>query len=192
MNLDETIATTLEKHTADERVARTWRVSSKAHGGAYWFDVTWIPGSLTLTGDLDSMIVTHYQALRECNAGIEWIAGSDDSYLLGKSSARQDVLDRRATAKYLVDNALSALRSLDLGPWKKLQREWGHWRGEKAKPRELIEFIADDDLLDSRRIFELGMVDDYYGTFVYSDQARWQIAALKKWAELMMATWVPF
>lgn len=95
MSLDATIAETLEKHTAEERSARTWRVSSNAHGGAYWFDVTWIPGSLVLTGDLHTLIITHAVALREFCPGVGWIAESDIDYLLGKSNQRRHTSQTR-------------------------------------------------------------------------------------------------
>ena len=68
---------------------------------ASWFRVTWGPGFLVLTGDIGSMVVTHYSAAIELWDAIHWLHQADCDYLMGKTDRRQE-FDAESTAREIV------------------------------------------------------------------------------------------
>lgn len=95
-----------EEHALYPSDSKTFLFS--ASGGARthrWFNLTWAPGTLTLTGDVGEMTITHYNALAEFEEGIAWAANSDYDYLLGKAGVTPDVLHHERTIDYLLETA---------------------------------------------------------------------------------------
>lgn len=77
---------------------------------AYAFTVTWVPGTVSLSGDLGELSIVHYHALRTFRDGMEWMAGADYDYLMGKASPRDEVFDQEGSVRFVVEMANSYLR----------------------------------------------------------------------------------
>ncbi len=105
----------LQHHHCDDHPSRSWRFAQvTSEGGrlsAYSFLVTWSPGVLTVTGDLEDLIVTHYHAMTTIAKAARWVAAGDFQYLMGKSSAKKEY-DREATAAFIIEMANDEARAV--------------------------------------------------------------------------------
>lgn len=77
---------------------------------AHAFTITWVPGTVSLSGDLGELSIVHYHALRTFREGMEWIASADYDYLMGKASPRDEVFDPEGSVRFVVEMANSYLR----------------------------------------------------------------------------------
>jgi hypothetical protein len=77
---------------------------------AHAFTITWVPGTVSLSGDLGELSIVHYHALRTFRGGMEWMAGADYDYLMGKASPRDEVFDQEGSVRFVVEMANSSLR----------------------------------------------------------------------------------
>ena len=123
---DKRIASWFENHEMTERQSISWHMAARYRAvkfrkeGAqtlaevktladsnYAFSVTWTPGSLAIAGDLGTFNVTHYQAMRTLESTLEWLDGIEFTYLMEKSSAKQE-FSVEATLDYIVKAANEA------------------------------------------------------------------------------------
>lgn len=91
-------------HICKPRQARAFDFRSPVLGSAYAYSLSWTPGSLALAGDLGELTLVHYSALWDLEGGLSWATARDSSYLLSKSGAKK-VLNRDATAEFLIEHA---------------------------------------------------------------------------------------
>lgn len=100
-------------HVVTVQDSKAFRFSRATGGSFYSYILTWMPGTVTITGDLGSLTLSHPQAMAGWRDAMEWLAGSDYDYLMQKASPRDQELDHAGTAKFILDMAdESALRSL--------------------------------------------------------------------------------
>lgn len=77
---------------------------------AYAFNLTWVPGTVSLSGDVGEISIVHYHALRTFREGMDWLANADYDYLMGKASPREEVFDFDQTVRTILEIANSELR----------------------------------------------------------------------------------
>lgn len=77
---------------------------------AYAFNLTWVPGTVSLSGDVGEISIVHYHALSSFREGMEWLAEAEYDYLMGKASPREEVLDHDQTTQTILEMANSELR----------------------------------------------------------------------------------
>lgn len=72
-----------------------------------WFDVTWTPGSVVLSGDVGELSIVHHSALARYRDGMAWLArtGADHDYIMGKASPREREFDREGTVRLIMEMA---------------------------------------------------------------------------------------
>jgi arsenate reductase-like glutaredoxin family protein len=54
-----------------------------------WANISWVPGKVMITGDVNDVIITHYHSCARFHDAILWLRNSDVDYLLHKSSAKR-------------------------------------------------------------------------------------------------------
>lgn len=95
---------TLGDHQLVEpKPTKSWHVRNPDRR-AYWFDIVWTPGILSISGDMQSLTLTHFQAMPTWVDAVSWIKHSDIDYLLEKSNAAQEY-DHERTVSKLVEIA---------------------------------------------------------------------------------------
>lgn len=179
------------KEFADHQItreprARCWKVQ-KSGTWIYGFFITFSPGVLTLSGDVGELVITHYHAMPTLEAALQWLDGIEFSYLMGKSSAKQEY-SPTASAKCAVAMANEDLKYDDDRRWKKLfqifefdldpdARDPGNAEHRAALAKMLTE--------DGIQIDQLGEIDPDAWTQEYPSQCRWQFEAIKRWHALV-------
>ena len=113
-------------HQTSDRRARCFDFRDPKKKWLYAFSLSWTPGTLTLAGDLGELVVTHYSALWELEAGLSWAASADYDYLLGKTSRRPS-FDRDETAQEIIRMANEGAREAVAGT----RGELNTWRKER-------------------------------------------------------------
>ena len=113
-------------HQTSDRRARCFDFRDPKKGSRYAFSLSWTPGTLTLAGDLGELVVTHYHALWEVEAGLSWAASGDHDYLLGKTSRRPS-FDCDETAREIIRMANEGAREAVAG----MREELNTWRKER-------------------------------------------------------------
>lgn len=85
---------TLACHKVTPRQSMSWHMARTHDDGsydsAYAYSVTWTPGTLVISGDLDEFVVTHYHAMKTIQDTVRWLNGISFDYLMGKSSAKKE------------------------------------------------------------------------------------------------------
>lgn len=128
-----------------ECVSRRFRRSDgRSH---YHFNLTWVPGTLSLSGDVGEISLVHYAALKEFRSGCYWLSGASYEYLVGKAAGDHREYDREGTVDFLVEMANSQI----IDALKQHRRELSDYREASAPGR--ARFRGDYD-----EWFELGMV----------------------------------
>ncbi|MBX3481632.1 MAG: hypothetical protein KF842_14670 [Caulobacter sp.] len=127
----------LADHRTADRPCRNFDFR-KPGSYAYAFSLCWQPGSITLSGDLGEMTITHWQAITDLQSSLKWLAGSSYDYLLGKARAVR-VYDPEATLTEVVrwanEEAIEAIRALrderprrrdfdDAADWLDARADW--------------------------------------------------------------------
>jgi hypothetical protein len=131
--------------TEGKCVSRRFR---RADGKSFHhFNLTWVPGTVSLSGDQGELSLVHYAALRDFRMGMEWLAGGSYSYLMEKAAGRNREYDREGTVDELVEMANSQI----VDAIKDYRDEVRAYRRASAPGR--AQFCADFD-----EWFELGMV----------------------------------
>jgi hypothetical protein len=111
------------------------------------FNLTWVPGTVSLSGDQGDLSLVHCSALNDFRKGMEWLAGGSYSYLMEKASGRNREYDRDGTVDELVEMANSEI----VDGIRRYRDEVRAYRRASAPGR--AQFCADFD-----EWFELGMV----------------------------------
>lgn len=135
------------------------RADGRSH---YHFNITWVPGTVSLSGDVGELSLVHYAALKDFRAGMEWIAGGAYDYLMGKAAGRHREYDREGTVDFLVELANGEI----IDAIKNRRDELRCYRQARAPAR--TRYCADYD-----EWFDLGMVGPapVYEDYEIPDQA---------------------
>jgi len=70
----------------------------------YWFNVSWMPGVLTVTGDIGDVIFTHLHSANTLDGALRWINDCDFEYLMGKSSIKKEI-SKKKTIAHIIEMA---------------------------------------------------------------------------------------
>jgi hypothetical protein len=119
----------IANHQTSDRRSRCFDFRDPKKGSHYAFALTWQPGSLTLAGDLGELVVSHYHALRDLEAGLRWAASSNYDYLLGKTERRPS-FDREETLRDIVQMANEGA----LDSFRGIRDELNRWRRDRPDP----------------------------------------------------------
>jgi hypothetical protein len=194
-DLEDMIDDAFANHKVSEAPSIAWLVKNPERH-SYWFKISWTPGVLTLSGDLGELVLTHYQAMPTSSEAIAWVNGGNEEYLLGKSTAEKK-FSQEATKEALADMANTFLDDGDGGLWNQIfgqvdgcfDANGNFFRAYEASihneaDREAaIEIISSE--LTPEFIYHNFQMDDYYGTYEYTEQHKWQIRAIQTWAAQM-------
>lgn len=100
-HMQETCDRIFADHTiAKEVETKTFRLKNREGKSSYWFDFTWIPGTVTISGDVGELTIQHYQALADFKSGMEWLNSGDFHYLVGKVPCDQRVEEFQPDSTY--------------------------------------------------------------------------------------------
>ena len=92
---------TFSGHVIQKEVpTKTWRVAG-TDKHSYWYNVTWTPGFVTISGDIGEMTVVHYHALNSMENAIGWVNGACFEYLMEKTGVEKK-FDPEETVESLV------------------------------------------------------------------------------------------
>jgi len=95
-------------HRLRNQPALSWHLNAVYADGSNCYNdyycITWSPGLLVLSGDIDMFCVTHYSAMSSIEKSIQWLSGISFDYLMSKSTAKQ-VYDAEATLKEIIRTA---------------------------------------------------------------------------------------
>lgn len=183
------IEKTLANHRMRKGPGMSWRLGapgSWSHG----FFVTWTPGTITVSGDLDNATYGLRGSLWDV---ILLINGSGWDYLTGKSSHQQK-FDREASiaqALHLADEYMKDWEDFQF--WEKLVRYYlganENARNGAIQMQAAAKFRQRMDSADEMyRIFG----DAEMIVYSYDSQTRWQYEALRLWARKMIAAEPPW
>lgn len=99
--MNEMAEKTFSGHAIQKEVpTKTWRVAG-TDKCSYWYNVTWTPGFLTVSGDIGEMTVVHYHALNSIDNSIGWVNGACFEYLMEKTDIEKK-FDPEETVESLV------------------------------------------------------------------------------------------
>jgi hypothetical protein len=91
------------EHQISQTKAMAWICAARGKDGrpnsAYWFNVSWTPGVLTVTGDIGDANFTHRNALNTFDGALKWLKDSDFEYLMGKSSIKKEINKKKTIAQ---------------------------------------------------------------------------------------------
>jgi len=108
IDIDARVATETKEllagHVMRPDDTRSFRFRRADGRSEYWFQLTWNPGHLHLSGDCGNLALTHYHALGKFEEGMNWAAESGADYLLGKSDKQREY-DSEGTLRHIVDDA---------------------------------------------------------------------------------------
>jgi hypothetical protein len=173
-----------------EAESRSFLLKDEGGNRFHWYYVTWTPGQLFLSGDIDNLVITHYHALGNFEEGVAWAARSEVDYLLGKSSAKQEY-DERCTVECLINLAEVYLEEWD---------DECYWLelGKISDPHEINPEPRNEEWREDlkKELRNFGVMDGpdsiYRVTgdpesicYNYTIHARLQARAVIKWAKLM-------
>ena len=212
----------LAGHTIKPRQALSWHLSAVDSLGRYVandaYSITWTSGTLVLDGDLDPLMITHWQGLWTLEKAVEWVERVTFDDMMSRSTAKK-VFDPDGTAEAIIGMAnMDAILGLErLAPDKlsslRCEQYEGHWEvpdgyelwhdlycrydpdGDPSsilRPagRRIIkqQLLAELLLWGCEDICEELEIDDYHGTMKWPDNSYIQFAAIKRWAELVRPT----
>jgi hypothetical protein len=158
--------------------SKSWLMQNPdSHG--YWFRVTWCPGSLSVSGDVGEIVLTHYQAMPTWQDAVKWVRGACHGYLMQKSNKERH-FDEEDTVKQVINMANEQLECGDSDIWEKLARDTGI-------PIEDKEGIADEISLgffeSAQDVYEFMDDADWTGTYKYDIETHFLYKALQIWAD---------
>ena len=135
---------------------------------AYHFTFTWTPGTITITGDIGSITLMHYQAMANFEDALEWILEGDHDYLLTKSDKKQR-FDQDATATTIIQMLNEPLLDQkhdreDLIQWKNSKEDYAsdeEWIADKPKTIFTpFEFQQDLHFATTASLHRLWQIDE--------------------------------
>lgn len=184
--------------------SKTWFLGRPGQGSANAYSITWsYPGTLTLTGDMGELVLTHYSAMPNWWSAVSWVLGNTDhDYFLRKSNAKQEY-DPERTLQVLVDHLSEVATDTDAGGYERAnylfegpqRRTLGSFDMNEVFALTLREeFVAEMrfrlETGESEAVQlcqDLGM-DDYYGSQCWPTRRVIQMACLFRWAEMVAET----
>jgi len=185
--LNTLIDSTFADHSSPtELPCKSWRVRNPTKS-SHWFNITWTPGFLLLSGDVDEMVITHYHAMPTWKEAVLWIDSCDLDYLMEKSDKKKE-FNLERTIKDVFYMAEEELENGDDTIWKKIAEgvcfEWDPNNRDDIK-REAISYGHEIFSPDAMYQLELFEPVDYTGSYTWPDHCHWQFKALKLWAKMI-------
>ena len=160
---------------------------------SHWFRVTWIPGHVMITGDLGEITFSVYGGgFSTVERTVSLVNGACSDYLLGKSTIKQ-AYNSEKSVEDLIDFAKEEYEYGETSIWKKLYELFCSWSGDfdvrdvktpegQKRIEERVRIYSHE--ITQQDIYEL-CIDDYYGSYSWSDGDMWYPEALKIWAKLV-------
>lgn len=167
----------------------SWRFARPGAGSIYSFRVTWTPGAVTVTGDIDAATYQVWPSFGTLWGAIELVHQAGFDYLTGKSRARKE-FDQDATVRHILRCADDQMRHGDFSIWEKIVGEWG-WRDLDRRYRNgAVQMVAAAEMrkacdLTAERVYNL-FGDSELPVYSYGPSTRWQYEAVKLWAAEML------
>lgn len=181
---------TFSRHAIRRETGWTW--SCRRPGdSAYAFRVSWCPSHLTVTGDIGSIVITHY-SFTDPWAAAAWVAGAGWSYFMEKSSVGK-AYDAEATAEFIIEHIYGWLRGEDRDTDR--ARQWldriadlpGIYSSEDehtaAWRKDILRQLTSSGLSESDA-YEV-TEDAECCLYRYPERERWKYEALRLWAGWM-------
>lgn len=97
----------------------------------YAYCLTWMPGHMTIVGDLGTLTFVHYNAMPTLEAACQWLLSPDYGYLLSKTNLEQK-FDKDATIARLWQEMTSDVEE----QVSDMERHVASWEQEKPKWRK--------------------------------------------------------
>ena len=181
-----------ERHAMRRETGKTW-ICRRPDSWIYGFRVTWIPGSIVLTGDVGEMVVNHY-SFGEPWGAAAWVRGAGWSYFMEKSQFQTEY-DSEETAKFILEVAYRDLRDdwgeKDFSVFQRMYDELGIFchgdpmtvEGRKQIARDLLS-AGEGETLTAEEVYRITR-DPEMILYRYSKRHRWKFEAIKWWAEEM-------
>lgn len=162
--------------------SKSWHVKNPTRS-EYWFMVTWCPGSLTLSGDVGELTLTHYHAMPTWQEAVKWVSGADHGYLMQKSDKKR-VFNEEETIKQIIYMADEHLNEYgDDSIWKKLAELTNFPASNHQDDREeIIETLPCGYFESPRDVYEFMDDADWTGSYTYEIGTYYQYEALQVWA----------
>ena len=152
-------------HEIREAPARAWRVAQPGTWNLGFY-VSWCPGKITISGDLDTLTFEHYHAFNSPESAIAWLRGADFDYAMTKSDAAK-VFDPEATAAQLLEFAREEAAEIAL-----------ELKAERHARARLIDAAPYGAALAEARAELIAERDDLYPLF-----ARLADLAFRRWTD---------
>ncbi len=157
--------------------SKSWLIKNPENQG-YWFRVTWCPGSLSVSGDVGEIVLTHYQAMPTWQDAVKWVKGACHGYLMQKSNKERH-FDEEDTVKQIIHMANEQSEYGDDEMWEKLARDTGF----PVEDKEGIAAEIKTGLFESAQdVYEFMNDADWTGTYKYDIETHFLYKALQIWA----------
>lgn len=216
---DRDFKTMIDRTLADHRLVepkptKSWHVRNPDRR-VYWFDIVWTPGILSISGDMQSLTLTHFQAMPTWVEAVAWIKNSDIDYLLGKSNAQEEINHER-TLQNLVSIANEDQQYDEEAPiWKRIfdyminfnsvldqyhimnddERSLIERGVIKKRPntlnhrnkahQQIVQKMIRDNLEGTLDDGTCWHLAEFTASRTWTSQSIWQIKAIKRWADLV-------
>lgn len=157
--------------------SKSWLIKNPKSQG-YWFRVTWCPGSLSVSGDVGEIVLTHYQAMPTWQDSAKWVKDACHGYLMQKSN-KERKFNEEETIKQIIFMANEQLEYGEDAIWKKLAKETGISIEDKD---EIMEEIGLGFFESPQDVYEFMDDADWTGSYVYDIETHFLYKALQVWA----------
>jgi len=158
--------------------SKSWLVKNPKKQG-YWLRVTWCPGSLSVSGDVGEIVLTHYHAMPTWQEAVEWVKGSCHVYLMQKSNKKRE-FNEEETVKQILLIADEYLNDFDDDSfWVKLAKTTTIDITNKDEIREEIKLGYFES---PQTVYEFMDHGDWTGSYLYDIETHYLYAALQLWA----------
>lgn len=177
-------AETFSRHRMRRENGWCW-VCRRRSEWIYGFRVVWMPGALAMSGDLGTMVVSHY-SFTDPWAAAAWVNGAGWSYFMEKTGYDK-VYDSERTAELIVESAYDRVR-YDRTNLRLFERIIEHTSiyGDASEPharKEACREIMNGDLLESDAYDITG--DPEMLLYSHRQAYQWNYAAMRWWAAKM-------
>ncbi|CAH1658549.1 conserved hypothetical protein [Hyphomicrobiales bacterium] len=188
------LSSVAQKVFADHRMRKgpgySWRLAAPGKG-AYAFRVTWAPGIIVVSGNIDGAIYRVWPAFSSVRGAVDLIHRADFDYLAGKST-EATTYDREATIAAIIERADERLNDCDdASDWARILKDYGYFRLtdplDEAARAAAAEIFREDDEFSEAAAYKL-TGDAESPVYDYPPRARWAYEAVTLWAATMVAT----
>ncbi len=157
--------------------SKSWLMKNPESQG-YWFRVTWCPGSLSVSGDVGEIVLTHYHAMPTWQDAVKWVKDACHGYLMQKSN-KERKFNEEETIKQIIHMANEQLEYGDNDMWKKLAEQTGIPIEDKDGIQDEIGLGFFESAQD---VYEFMEDADWTGSYEYDMETHYQYKALQVWA----------